>query len=192
MWEQAAADISQTVHSVFSPLPHLISMLQVRRRSWRWWKRKADSQLLFSPPLASSCTVLRPRSSELVLVQKVCVQQALLRATECTNHSEQDEVMSQQVGDHNTCPMTQLELRAALPTSAFEGITDVFLLVCRHIKPLCVLLKILQQRPGTATTQSPTWLTGSVFLISDLQQGRTSDAGELPAMKKEIFFLPNP
>lgn len=130
---------------------------------------------------------IKARSYELVLVQNVCVQQALLWATECANHPEQDEVMSQQVGDHNICPMTQLELRAALPTSAFEGIIDVFLLVCRHIKPLCALLKILQQRPGTATTQSPTWLTGSVFLISDLQQGRTSGAGEQPAMKWENF-----
>lgn len=72
--------------------------------------------------------------------------------------------MSQQVGDRITCPVAQLELRAALPTSVFGGITDVFLLVCRHIKPQCALLKILQQRPGTATTQSPTWLTRSVFL----------------------------
>lgn len=51
MWEEAAADIFQTVHSVLSPLPHLISMLQVCRRSWRWKKKEADSKLLSHPLL---------------------------------------------------------------------------------------------------------------------------------------------
>ena len=35
----------------FSPLPHLIPMLQVCRRSWRWWNWEADFQLLFSVSL---------------------------------------------------------------------------------------------------------------------------------------------
>lgn len=46
--ERRQLQISPTVHSGFSPLPHLIPMLLVCRRSWRWWKQEADSQLLFS------------------------------------------------------------------------------------------------------------------------------------------------
>ena len=46
--ERRQLQISLTVHSGFSPLPHLIPMLLVCRRSWRWWKQETDSQLLFS------------------------------------------------------------------------------------------------------------------------------------------------
>lgn len=67
-----------------------------------------------------------------------------------------------QVGDKTFCHMPQLGLRTALPTSALGGITDAFS-ACRHVKAQCALLKIPQQRPGTASTHYPTCLTRSVF-----------------------------
>lgn len=133
MWEEAAADISQTVHSVFSPIPHLIPMLQVCRRSWRWWNWEAAS---FFCPLSILIPV--ENRNELVWSSEPVYSTSRTWPSVCNNPSVPGT--SQQVGNWITCPVAQLELRAALPTSAFGGITDIFH-PCRRVKPQCVLFK---------------------------------------------------
>lgn len=96
------------------------------------------------------------------------------------NPRVQDEVISQQVGDWITCPVAQLELRAALPTSAFGGITDVFPPSLQaHQAPVCAPKNpAATPRDRNHTISHMTYQV--CFLLSDLQRGSTRVAGVLP------------
>lgn len=162
MWEEAAADIFQTVHSVLSPLPHLISMLQVCRRSWRWKKKEADSKLLSHPLLLLYESWAMNWSGPISLFT---TSNAL-----SNNVYQSRDVKTSRWPNHLPCGTAGVKSCPA-HISICRNHDDVFLLVCRHITCQHTLLKILQQRPGTAITPISHKNYQVSFLIWDLQQG---------------------